>query len=117
MNNRDVEASADVAPEVCMILVRDVFRLKFGKARDALAAFKEVGEAAKGMGYGSDSFRVLTDLVGPYYTLVLETTYAGLSAYEQMGTKIMANQEWRNAYQKFTPHVESGYREIFTVVQ
>jgi hypothetical protein len=24
-----------------MILVRDVFRLKFGKARDALAAFKE----------------------------------------------------------------------------
>jgi hypothetical protein len=27
-----------------MILVRDVFRLKFGKARDALAAWKGVGE-------------------------------------------------------------------------
>ena len=33
------------------------------------------------------------------------------------GQKIMGNQEWRDAYQKFTPHVESGYREIFTVVQ
>ena len=28
-----------------MILVRDVFRLKFGAAREALAAFKDVGDA------------------------------------------------------------------------
>jgi len=30
-----------------MILVRDLFRLKFGKARDALAAFKEIEEPQK----------------------------------------------------------------------
>ena len=30
--------------EVRMILVRDVFRLKFGKARDALAVWKEMAE-------------------------------------------------------------------------
>ena len=100
-----------------MILVRDVFRLEFGKAREALAAFKEVGEAAKGMGFGGSSFRILTDLVGPYYTLVLETTHPSLTAYEKMGESIMTNQDWRKAYQKFTPHVESGYREIFTIVQ
>ena len=100
-----------------MILVRDVFRLKFGKARDALAAFKDVGEAATRAGFGGDSFRVLTDLVGSYYTLVLETTYPSLAEYEKTSTGGMADQAWRSAYQKFTPHVESGYREVFTIVQ
>jgi NIPSNAP len=100
-----------------MILVRDVFRLKFGKAREAQAAFKDVGDAGNRAGFRSDSFRVLVDLVGPYYTLVLETTYGNLAEYEQMSSSALANQEWRSAYQKFTPHVESGYREIFTIVQ
>jgi len=100
-----------------MILVRDVFKLKFGAAREALAAFKEIGEVARNAGFRSDSFRVLTDLVGSYYTLVLESTHPSLSDYEQMGRSTMSNESWRNAYQKFTPHVESGYREIFTIVQ
>ena len=86
-----------------MILVRDVFRLQFGKAREALTAFKAVGQVAQEMGYGRDSLRVMTDLVGPYYTLVLETTYASLAAYEQMSVKSMSNNDWRAAYQKFTP--------------
>jgi hypothetical protein len=100
-----------------MILVRDVFQLKFGQAREAIAAFKSVGNVARGAGFGSDSFRLLTDLVGPHYTLVLEATYASLSAYEEAGKKIMGNQDWRDAYQKFVPHVESGRREIFNIVQ
>jgi len=100
-----------------MIVVRDVFRLKFGKAREALAAFKDIGEHAGKVGYDQSKTRVLTDLVGPYYTLVLETTSDSLSAWEEMGRKAMGDNEWRALYQKFTPHVESGYREILTVVQ
>ena len=99
-----------------MIVVRDVFRLKFGAAREALAAFKEVGEVAKKSGFGDGSFRVLTDLVGSYYTLVLETTHQSLADYERM-SRGMSDDNWRNAYKKFTPHVESGYREILSVVQ
>ena len=99
-----------------MIVVRDVFRLKFGKAREALAAFKEVGDEVL-KGSTAPNVRILTDLVGTYYTLVLEMSYESLSAYETMGKEIMGHPSWRAAYQKFTPHVESGYREIFTVVQ
>jgi hypothetical protein len=29
----------------------------------------------------------------------------------------MANEESRRGYQKFTPHVECGYREVFAIVQ
>src|SRR5262245_47079995 len=99
-----------------MILVRDVFQLKFGQARDALAAFKQIAEIGKGLGLDPANIRLLTDLVGPHYTLVLEATFPNLGSWEQAGQKIMGNQEWRNAYQKFVPHVESGHREIFNIV-
>jgi hypothetical protein len=100
-----------------MILIRDVFRLKFGKTRDALAAFKDISDQATRTGYGAGGMRILTDLVGPYYTLVLETTAENLAAYEQQARQIMGDPDWRQRYEKFTPHVESGYREIFNIVQ
>ena len=99
-----------------MILVRDVFKLKFGKARDALAAFKDISGAGRAAGtFGASSMRILTDLVGPYYTMVFETTHADLATYERESQKGMNNPEWRAAYQKFVPLVESGYREVFTI--
>ncbi len=100
-----------------MILVRDVFRLKFGTAREALAVWKEIGDHFSKSGNPAMPMRVLTDLVGPYYTLVLETTAASLAAYEEDSRKAMADTKWRTMYQKFTPFAESGYREIFNVVQ
>jgi hypothetical protein len=95
-----------------MILVRDVFRLKFGKAREALATWKEMGEYQKRAGMPAP--RILADLVGPYYTLVMETTAPDLGAWEKQMRTAMDDQ-FRALYQKFTPLVESGYREIFTI--
>jgi hypothetical protein len=101
--------------EVSMILVRDVFRLKFGKAREALAVFKEMAEQGKRSGGMPTPPRVLTDLVGPYYTLVMETTAKDLQTWEADIRKGMGDPAFHTLYQKFTPLVESGYREIFTV--
>lgn len=98
-----------------MILVRDVFRLKFGKAREALAAWKAMGEHAKRANPGGGARRLLTDLVGPYYTLVMESTFQDLATYERLLSSMMNDAEWRKTYQTFTPLVESGYREIFTI--
>jgi len=98
-----------------MILVRDVFRLKFGKARDAQAAFKDIAAKARSSpATGARSMRVLSDLVGPYYTMVIESIYDDLASYERFSTA-RTDPEWRAAYQKFVPLVESGYREIFTI--
>jgi hypothetical protein len=98
-----------------MILVRDVFRLKFGKARDALAVWKEMAEQGKRNGMMSSPVRILTDLVGPYYTLVIETTAESLQAWEGDMHKGMGDPALHALYQKFTPLVDSGYREIFTI--
>lgn len=98
-----------------MILIRDVFQLKFGKARDALAAFKEMSDHAKKVGWPGGPPRLLTDLVGQYYTLVMETTAKDLKTWESDMHTSMGDSEWRTLYGKFTPLVESGHREIFTI--
>lgn len=97
-----------------MIVVRNVFRLKFGKAREARAALKPVADKATEKGYGPT--RLMFDLVGPFYTVVMESTYDSLSSYENAGRKTMEDEEWRELYGRFSPLVESGYREIFTVM-
>ena len=98
-----------------MIVVRNVFRLKFGKAKDALALWKEGREIARRTGSG-ENMRAMTDLVGPFYTLVMEEDFKSLAEMESAMQREMGVEEWKVWYQKFVPLVESGYREIFTVV-
>lgn len=99
-----------------MIIVRNIFQLKFGKAREAVALGKE-GLALIGQ-YGGGSSRLLTDLVGPsYYTLVVESTYDSLAEFERAAKQLMADEAWGAWYAKFLPLAEGGRREIFTVVQ
>ena len=99
-----------------MILVRNVFRLKYGQARPALALFKEARDLMNRQGNKVPT-RVMTDLTGPAYTLVLESTYNDLAAWEKDSQSTFGQDEWRVWYQKFTPLVESGFREIFTIVE
>ena len=101
-----------------MIVIRNVFHLKFGKIREALPIVKE-GIAIQNRALAGKNFssRILTDVTGPFYTLVLELTIPNLSSFESEAPRFMADKEWQTNYQKLTPLVESGYREIFTVVE
>jgi hypothetical protein len=98
-----------------MIVVRNVFRLKFGKAKEAAGLWKEGLALGKKLGFESKSNRVLTDLVGPFYTVVFENTFESLSEFENSAKKLMPNPEWQAWYAKVSALTESGYREIFTV--
>jgi hypothetical protein len=98
-----------------MIIVRNVFRLKFGTAREARELWEEgeplVARAMRG------PVRLMTDLVGPFYTLVMESTHASLAAYESAVGSGMADPEWKTWYNRFVPLVESGYREVFSLIE
>ena len=61
--------------------------------------------------------RLMTDLVGSFYTLVLELTIPNKGALEANMPKVMGDKDWQANYQKFSELVESGYREIFTIVE
>lgn len=99
-----------------MIIVRNSFRIKFGQAKPALAAFKEGREVMAKVGLTGKT-RVLTDVTGPSYTIVFETEHTSLTGFEQESKQMMSVPEWRAWYDKFVPYVESGSREIFSVVE
>lgn len=99
-----------------MILVRDIFHLKFGKAKDAVSSLKEARDLNKK--YGFDKTRALTDLVtGQSYTLVLESEWDDLAAWEGSMKKGLGADEWQKWYQKFVPLVETASREILNIVE
>ena len=99
-----------------MIVVRNVFRVQFGKSKDAVALWKEGLALGKRLGFQAKSSRVLTDLVGQFYTVVFENTFESLSDFESAGKNIMSNAEWQAWYAKLAAVTESGYREVFTIV-
>jgi hypothetical protein len=98
-----------------MIVVRNVFQMKFGKAKEVKALMKEFSSVSN-VDMQKDG-RVLFDLVGPSYTMVMEMTSASLADFEQKMQNEMGRKEWGEWYQKFTPLMESSYREIFTVME
>jgi hypothetical protein len=48
---------------------------------------------------------------------VLEFAAPSLAAFEADAPRIMGDKDWQANYQKVTAFVESGYREIFTLVE
>ena len=83
--------------------------------KDALAISKDMANLERKYGYSTS--RVMTDLVGPYYTLIFESTYDSLENYEKALNNVMGAEDWSTWYQKFIPLVDSGRREIFKIVQ
>ena len=48
---------------------------------------------------------------------MLELTVANLATFENYAPQLFADKDWQANFQKMVPLVESGYREIFTVVE
>ena len=101
-----------------MIVVRDVFRLKFGQSKDATALWKQAVGVLKNAGFtDAKSIRILTDLVGsPYYTIVLESTFESAAAWEKSSMAVRANPEWKAIYAKIAALTETGHREMLSVI-
>jgi hypothetical protein len=98
-----------------MILVRDIFRLHFGRAREAVALARE-GQAIETR-FGYRTTRILTDVTGDYYTLVYESEFDSLADFERAITEGFQDPDWKAWYARFTPLVREGRREIFRVVE
>ena len=99
-----------------MIVVRNVFRLKFGRAKEAVALLKEGIAIQKRAGVDMNQ-RLMTDLVGTFYTLVLGLTAPNMSNLDANMPKVMGDKDWQAIYHEFSSLAESGYREVFTIVE
>ena len=100
-----------------MIVIRNVFRLKFGKAKEAVALMKEGLAIQKRVMAGQEfSTRVLTDVTGPFYTWFWRSRSQS-GDFESNAPRMFGDKEWQANYQKVGALVESGYREVFTIVE
>ncbi len=98
-----------------MILVRDIFRVKFGQMKGALATIHTFSSSLTSSGEVFP-MRVLTDVTGPYYTLVLESQHNTLAEFEHLMKSEFATTGWQEWYKAFVPFLVDGHREIFTIV-
>jgi len=94
-----------------MILVRNIFQIKFGRMKEAREMWKE------GMKFlnSANHPRLLTDLTGPFYTLIMESTHKDLASLEADMRNDMSQAAFGAWYQKFIPLVDSGRREMYTI--
>ena len=94
-----------------MILVRAIFQAKYGKGGELVALMKEVSGAIPE--YSPD--RILTDLSGPFFTVVVEETMESMGAWEARNKTLFADPKFGPLFAKMETLVESGRREFFTI--
>lgn len=94
-----------------MILVRGVFQAKYGRGSELVALLKE-GQELWGGGHPS---WILTDLSGPFFTVVSESMYPDFAAWQKEAQEIFERPDFSDWFARMTELVESGRREFYTV--
>ena len=97
-----------------MILVRNVFQAKYGRGDELVQLIKDGQSIPAKHGMGRQ--RVLTDLAGRFFTVVMEIEAEDLADYER-SCEAFADPEFGPWFERMTELVESGSREFFTIEQ
>ena len=98
-----------------MILVRFVCQAKFGKASEVVAGFKQSGEIVRTMVDPNVRARILTDLSGPFDTVIQEIEVESLAEWERLREVIFSNPEVQEAEAGLPSVIESGRTEFYTI--
>ena len=98
-----------------MILARVVFQAKFNKANDLVTALKAMSDGVAAELMESLQPRILTDISGPFDTVVLETTHESLAALEEFRKAIFAESAASEEPSPITDLVVSGRNEYYTI--
>ncbi len=98
-----------------MILVRIVCQAKFGKASEVVSGFKQSQEIVRRMVAPEFSVRILTDLSGPFDTVVQEIEVESLAEWERLRIAIFSNPEVQEAEAGMPAVIESGRIEYYTI--
>ena len=99
-----------------MVLVRMVIQAQTGKAGEMAGIFKENLSVVKKMGGGDLPVRILTDLSGPFDTLVVELTVEDLAAWEKIRANMFTSPEFLEAMENNPSNTyRSGRTEFYTI--
>ena len=94
-----------------MILVRIVMRAKQGTVNKMVADMKEMTKDAP------NRPQILTDLSGPFNTVVLETKFESLAAYETWRAEFFNSEQFQDDNAERDEMLEGGSTEFYTIEQ
>jgi len=100
-----------------MIMVRTVFRTKWGKANAVVQGMKEMmNRGAMSAEAQNQKAVLMTDLSGEFHTVVMEARFASLAAFEEFRTRMFAGggDESENN-QEVDELILSGRQEFYTI--
>ena len=98
-----------------MVLVRFVFQAEFGTAGKVVEQFKEYTKSAGGFLGPDVRVRFLTDLSGPFDTVVQEIEVESLAHWEKLRTEMFASSELEEAEEAMEVPFTSGHAEFYTI--
>jgi hypothetical protein len=99
-----------------VIVVRQIFQAKYGHGDELVELFKEFFQAmSQRPQSGFRRNRILTDLSGPFFTIVTETDVESLAVWERGFGENMASGDFRDWFTRMQNVVESGSREYWTI--
>jgi hypothetical protein len=98
-----------------MILIRQVFQAKFGRAGELAREFTASMGRASEMRGGGGGFRVLTDLSGQFDTVVMEIEVESLAEWERTRAEFFSTPEFQESFNRTAGLIESGRAEFYTI--
>lgn len=98
-----------------MLIVRDVFQVKWGHSNDVVAIFKELRAKWQGRGGGGFAVRILTDASGPFFNVVTESEVESLAAWEEYIKVGFADPDFAAWFAKSMELIEGGRREFYNL--
>jgi hypothetical protein len=93
-----------------MYIVRETFTARPGHASTLARMFQQV------MAESGFKTRVLTDFIGPFNTVVLESEVSDLAEFERIMGEYAARQDVREKMKGYTEMYLTGGREVYRVV-
>jgi len=101
---------------VSMIIQRNVFKLRFGKAKEAMAIWKEIINELSKDGRFNPQTRLLSDITGEAYILVMEMHIKSFLDVNPLNHVWAINKPVHELYhQKFVPLCESARQELYKI--
>lgn len=94
-----------------MYLVRDVFQTKPGKAKELVKKFKQASPLMEKE--GMKGFKVMTDIVSTYWTVVLEAEVDDLGKFAKEIRGGTPDPEFIKIMEGYMDLVIGGHREIY----
>lgn len=98
-----------------MTLVRLVCQAKFGKASEVVAVFKQSQEVIHRSIAPDLRMRIVTDLSGPFDTVIQELEVENLAAWERLRSAIFSNPQVQEVEAALLDSIESGQTEFYTI--